>query len=140
MSGKTSLRLALYQNHREVVFLSCTLGEASHRLEQDAGQLSRGFSMVVADNSLNPLLSEVFVVCAAILVNAIREKEEYVAGLHVQTHRRRQRRQAHGTERKAGGLVGRTRPAARPEMEDRPLAAAVEAHLVSGRIEKADEG
>ena len=94
--------------------------------------------MVVADNGLNPLLSEVFVVCAAILVNAIREKEQNVAGLHVQTHRRRQRRQAHGAERKAGGLVGRARPAGRPEMEDRPLAAAVEAHLVSGRIEKAD--
>src|SRR6266853_5164885 len=141
MSGETSLRrLALHQDHSDVVFLPRALGESTHRLEQDARQLGGGFPMVVADNGLNPLLSEVLVVCVAILVNAVREKEQDVARPHVQGHRRRQRWQAHGTEWKARGLVGRTRPARRPEMKDRPLAPAVEAYLVSGRIQEPDEG
>src|SRR5438477_11164304 len=99
MSGETSLRrLAFHQDHGDVVFLSRALAESTHRLKQDARQLGGGFSMVVADNGLNARLSEVLVVCVAILVNAVREKEQNVAGSHVQGHRRRQRSLAHGAE------------------------------------------
>src|ERR1035438_3987689 len=77
---------------------------------------------------------------ASILVYAIREQQQDIAGSQVEGCCSRLQLQVHRTQRKARGRAAGAPLGFRLEVKDRPLTTAVKAHPVSCRVQKPDEG
>jgi len=130
---------AAYQDNSDVVGLDHLAAEIPHAAQQDLHQFSHRFIYVLSYDICDPILAELFARSILVLIDAIGDQRQHIARIEVDTLGSLQIPLMQCTHRERRCAMPMALICCRAVVQQRTLAAGVEADIVGYRIKDADK-